>query len=340
MKRILLLGLIAISFVSCDKVATKVLKKVAKKTMSEMAEATTEQVSKKATKNTVLEIAEESAEKNAADAISKLGENTLKTTNEEFSQQIGKTISEDVSKQLGTETSQEALEHSAQQVMEKEAIITSKTWIEKQKDLLRKVRLQLLKKVRKSNAYQDLLDIHKKGAIILTDKEVTELLANPQYFREYLKVKCGSKDVVEFFIRLKKSNPEQLRQLLGNQDIKAYVKKSLRGKGGNHEWLICENLEDFLLNPKWGNDGDLLAVLLPRFSQATDKVRFARGGGHISSAGIDATNSVLFHNKLNEIIHTSNSTEELLINMRRFAKQNLTPESYIEFEKTLEYMLE
>lgn len=353
---------------TAEQVAKEAAQGVAKKAGKEIAEETAEQaikrLSKEAaetvikknatnalfqssqviTKNVLSEVAPTAIKNTLFKQLSKeLGENALKTTSKEFAQQVGKSASHEVGEQfikrLGTESSQEALEHSAKQSMKEEAIQTSKTWIEKQKDLLRKVRLRFLNKVRKSKVYKDLLLIYKKGPIKLTDRELKELLANPQYFREYLKVKGGSKDVVEFLIRLKQSNPDHVRQLLANKEIKAYIKKSLRGKGGNHEWLMCENLEDFLLNPKWGKDGDLLACLLPRFSQATGKVRFLRGGGHISAPGMDATNSALFHNKLNDIIQSSNSTEELLVNIRRFAKKNLTPEDFLEFEKSLEKIL-
>lgn len=351
-----------------ERVAKEASQGIAKKTRKEIAQETAEQTIKRLSKET----AETVIKKNAADAVynsskviskrvmsdvapnaikktfimqlgKEIGENALKATSKEFAQQIGKKAPKEAGEQfikrLGTESSQKALERSTKKAMEDEAITTSRTVLERHKDLLRKVRLQLLDKVRKSKAYKDLLKIYKKGPISLSEKELRELLANPQYFREYLKVKGGSKDVVEFFLRLKKGNPDHVRQLLANNYIKDYVSKSLRGKGGMHEWLMRQNFEDFLLNPKWGEDGDLLAFLLPRFTQATQKVRFLKGGGHISSPSIDATNSALFHSKLNEIIHKSNSIEELLMNMRRFAKKNLTPEAFMDFEKALEKIL-
>ena len=50
-------------------------------------------------------------------------------------------------------------------------------WIEKQKDLLRKVRLRFLNKVRKSKVYKDLLLIYKKGPIKLTESMTTLVLS-------------------------------------------------------------------------------------------------------------------------------------------------------------------
>jgi hypothetical protein len=96
---------------------------------------------------------------------------------------------------------------------------------------------------------------------------------------------------------------------------------------------MVKNIEDFLLNPKWGPNGDFLALSLCRLTQKTDNVLFKVGGKHGS------TNSTKFHNGLSKVIEQSSSIEELFVNVRRYAKKNLTPEAYDEFLKIFEQTL-
>lgn len=356
---------------TAEKVAKEATQGAVKKAGKEIAEETAEQALKRISK----EVAETTIKKNAADALfassktitkktisevapaaikktmvaqlgKEISEKALKTTSKEFVQQIGKETTEEASQQfikrLGTESTQESFELATKKSMKETSITTSKTWLEKRKDLYHKLRLQILGKVHKSKIYKNLLHINKKGPIKLTSKEIDELLANPtqKNFNNFIEKKLGRKDIdlMEFYIRLKKSNPEQLKKLLNNKAIKAHTKKYIRDGGGYHEWLICENLEDFLLNPKWGKDGDYLALLLTKFSQETGTVGFKIGGGHHIGKG-PAKNSVIFHNKLQEVIDSSNSIEELFVNIRRFAKKNLKEEDYKEFLKVFDEVL-
>jgi hypothetical protein len=84
------------------------------------------------------------------------------------------------------------------------------------------------------------------------------------------------------------------------------------------------------MNPKWEDKGDFLALALPKLVQSTDNVLFKVGGKHGS------TNSGKFHNGLIDVIDNSSSVETLFINIRRYAKQNLSPEAYNEFLQILE----
>ena len=267
-----------------------------------------------------------------------INESALKTASKEFAQQIGKSIPKDAQahffKRLGTETSQETYELSAKKSMQKRAFEAKKSYNEKIIDFFQKRKLYLLQTIKKSKIHKELLDIYAKGTFSLTEKELTALLANPQYFRNYMKAKIGKKDVIEFLIRLKMNDPKRVKQILDNPELSAYIKKSIRGNKRSHEWLMVKNIENFLLDPRWGENGDFLALALRKFTQKTDNILFKAGGQHSS------TNSGKFHNGLSTVIDQSSSVEELFINIKRYAKQNLTPDKYNEFLGILESVVE
>lgn len=270
---------------------------------------------------------------------SEISESALKATSKEFAQQIGKSSSKEAQElfvnRLGSESSQEIYELSTKQAIHRKAFEAKKSWPEKLKDKYHTLKLTLLQKIHKSKIYKELLDIYTKGPISLTEKEMMELLAHPEYFRAYLKAKIGKKgNVIEFLIRLKLSNPQYVKQILNNPSLLEYIKKSVRGNKGVHEWLMVKNIEDFLLNPKWDPNGDFLALSLCRLTQKTDNVLFKVGGKHGS------TNSTKFHNGLSKVIEQSSSIEELFVNVRRYAKQNLTSDAYNEFLKIFESVFE
>lgn len=111
MKRILILSFITISLVSCDKVATKVVNKVSKGTISEMAENAAEKVGKQAVRKGAKGIAEEAAEKGAARALREMIESNIiyKTLYEKFQ----KHISQDFADDIVIRTTKEAVEMSS-----------------------------------------------------------------------------------------------------------------------------------------------------------------------------------------------------------------------------------
>ena len=310
-----------------------------KKTIAEMTNDAIYRSSAKLSQKTLQDYANANIKKTIIKTISKeINETALKATSKEFAQQLGKTTSSEAyeyfAKRLGNESSKEVFEQTTKNAIEKKAFDTKKNWGEILKDKLHKLRLQLLQKIRKSKIYKELLEIYSKGPISLTDKELSELLAHPEYFNSFLR-KTGSKSKsiqtkIEFFIRLKKSNPQHVKEILANPVIKEKMAKALRGQGYMHEWLMVKNFEDFLLNPKWGDHGDLLAMILPRLVQKTDNIIFKVGGKH------GATNSTRFHIGLAQVIDKSTSIEELFVNIRRYAKQNLDAASYNEFLQILE----
>lgn len=183
------------------------------------------------------------------------------------------------------------------------------------------------KRIVSSKIYQDVTKIQTKGGITLSSKELNQLKRHPQYIREFIKVKADG-NRLGFLIRLSQGNPDQVKSLLSVEYIRKYYNSVIRRSsgGGNHEWLMVKNLEDFLTNPKWGDDGPFLTATLAELVQKTDKISFITGGGH------GKISSTTFHNELSKIISACNTKEELFINIRRFARANLTSESYQDFE--------
>ncbi len=187
----------------------------------------------------------------------------------------------------------------------------------------------------KTKIMQRLNEILAKGPIKLTDKELKELLEHPEYLREYYFTKTESKKgMVEFFIRLAMGDKKQVKQLLENPKIREKVNRAIRQGGGKHEWLMTKNFEDFLLNPKWGDDGPFLALALTELVQNTESVLFKHGGRHCG------VNSGTFHNGLAKVIEKCSTKEELFVEIRKYAKEWLTPESYKEFEEIFKNVFE
>ena len=189
---------------------------------------------------------------------------------------------------------------------------------------------------------QKLQRIEKKEPIILSKKDLNVLANSPDSevkgtLRGVIESYTGSsKNFQEFFIRLAKGDPNQVKALLSNNHIKDYVNSAIRRSngGGNHEWLMCKNFEDFLTNPKWGENGNFLVLSMTELVQKTGNVTFKVGGAH------GATNSKIFHDKLAEIIANSRTAHEVLGNINIYARGVLTKESYNEFRVILKDMLQ
>lgn len=175
----------------------------------------------------------------------------------------------------------------------------------------------------------------KYSGIKLTKEELAKCLSDKNYFAELVRHKtgkafCGKADELkgyqEFFIRMKKSgNEKQIEALWSNPEIMEYIKNSGIRAGGVHEWLMAKNFEDFLVNPKWGDDGSYLVLVLDKLVQKTGNVTFKNGGAH------GATGSGAFHNRLSDIIENCNDAAEILDKTKAYAKEVLTMDSYIEF---------
>lgn len=94
---------------------------------------------------------------------------------------------------------------------------------------------------------------------------------------------------------------------------------------------MTKNFKDFLINPKWGEDGPFLALSLTKLVQKTENVLFKTGGGHVSAGRANSSASSAFHNGLSDVINKCSSKEEVFVAVKRYAKENLTDDAYKEF---------
>ncbi len=191
----------------------------------------------------------------------------------------------------------------------------------------------------KTLIYKELQRIKAKGAIQLTKKEIDYLMANADKanLKAFIKTYTGNaNNYLEFFIRLSMGNKKQVAKILEQPEIRIYIDKSIRtasGETGYHEWLMTSNFKSFLLDEKWGDDGYFLAIAQSRLIQKTHNVNFKGGGGHVSSGRPNSSASAKFHEGLAEVISKCNSKEELLVEVRAYAKKTLTEEAYKEFNE-------
>lgn len=350
------------------KAAKESAEGVGKKAAKEAAEAAGKSAAKENFQEISKELAERAARENAGKLLARsagrdLSEKAIREIGEgqvtkEFAQnvmrQVGKDapklfkesaaemvmksseeVGEHFAKKLGTKEAKESAEQAAQKMLSRaqEAKAAERQGMKKRFEST-----LLSSKVKKSALYKELMEIIAKGPFTLTEKEFAELIANPNYLRSFILAKTGDKKLFqEFFIRLAMGNKEQARAIMEIPWVRDYLKKAIRA-GGVHEWLMTKNFQDFLLNPKWGDDGAYLALALTKFVQNTRKINFRPksiygSGGHPSSGRQNSAASAKWHKDLAELISRCNSKEELFMAIKRFAKETLTEESYREFKR-------
>lgn len=313
----------ALKKIPFDKVAKKLSKTALGKAAAKMAKKAGKQVSKGASK-----MAATSAAK-AASSITKALKNKAKKGFQKIVQvgkdRLGKVEKRFLNTKVGVKAN-EIYKSIGKQIKN----INKEVAKAKEKELAKKASKEsryLSDKLAKTKISKELDDILAKGPIKLTDKELKDLLEHPEYLRSFYYAKTGSKKgMQEFFIRLSKGDKNQVKKLLENPQIREKVNRTIRQGGGKHEWLMTKNFEDFLVNPKWGDDGAFLALSLTELVQNTESVLFRYGGKHCG------VNSGTFHNGLAKVIEGCSSKEELFVEVRKYAKEWLTKESYKEFE--------
>lgn len=175
-----------------------------------------------------------------------------------------------------------------------------------------------------------------KPGIRLTEKQLDTIRANPRFLRKLVYDATGKRfneGFQEFFIRISKESPEQMKKLWNSPSVKNFIKKNGIRAGGEHEWLMCSNFLDFLTNQKWGKDGPYLANAITELVQHTSNVRFKNGGSHGGEW------SGTFHNILYQKINGCNNASQVFETIRQYAEEVLTQDSYDEFLEILEKCL-
>lgn len=198
----------------------------------------------------------------------------------------------------------------------------------------------------KTLIYKELQQIKAKGPIKLTKKDFDYLMSNADKanLHSFIKTYTGNKtNYLEFFIRLADGNKKQATELLDQPKIRKFIDTSIRvasGEKGYHEWLMTKNFKSFLLDNKWGEDGYFLAIAQSKLIQKTRNINFKEGGGHVASSRPNSSESVKFHERLAKVIDQSKTKEELFVNVRTYAKEALTEESYKEFNEIFKNILQ
>lgn len=166
--------------------------------------------------------------------------------------------------------------------------------------------------------------------IRLTDSQMHEVKVDLIKAIKNYTNKPSASGFEEFFARI---SPERAKQLLNDDKVRKQVAYLIRAPGGQHEWLMVKNFEDFLTNPKWKNDKYKLIASMKRLTNATADVMFKKGGGH------GGMNSTAWHNRLKAEIDKSMNYEDVMRHINAYAKRTLTIESYEKFIQMMGNMI-
>ena len=144
--------------------------------------------------------------------------------------------------------------------------------------------------------------------------------------------KMGNVDVVRTFMTNGKTK----------SDVRNWILKS--GGGGTHEWFKRSHVDKFLLDPKYGKNGDLLFYMQNKFVQRTEnvigKTGFVHKGAHLN--GLDDVEkswhnqqNTSFHDGLDNVInrYQGDNPVELAKHIDKYAQERLTQDSYNDFKR-------
>ena len=200
-------------------------------------------------------------------------------------------------------------------------------------------------------------ELKKLPGIKLTVKELDKIRQDPAFLKEIVEKyteKSFKDGYLEFFVRLAKKNPKQMEEIWNySKAVRDFIKNEGIRVGGVHEWLLCENFCDFLINPKWRKDGAYLCELLAKLTQSTDSVimenieitlrdgskEFYKIWSHLLESQTTLGNSSnprsIIHNLIRDVVENSNSSEELIVNLEKMVKENFSEETYRKFSEAL-----
>ena len=235
------------------------------------------------------------------------------------------------------------------------------------KELSEKKSAVLFKTVKKPSplphgTYEDYVrevaEIRNKGAIHLSHRELEFYKNHPAKFGELVHAKTGKtvkNGYMEFLIRTKMGDENAVRTLLTNRNIKHNVSQLIRqtGGGGTHEWLMRSHFDDFLLNPQYGKNGDIIFYMQNKFVQKTDNVMGMNGFIHQGAPRLKELQEMSkmnvswhsskgknFHDGLDNVIkgYKGNNPVELCKRIDSYAKGALSPDSYKDFRQIYNYI--
>ena len=126
-----------------------------------------------------------------------------------------------------------------------------------------------------------------KGAIKLSFEELESAKNDKAFLRALMKKYDCNDNLDEFLIRLKYGDSKQVESLLGvtykdgryvtdgrtaaRGFLDSYIRQA--NGGSNHEFLLTSNYSDYLLNPKWGDDGAAISITVRQLVQKTREVK-------------------------------------------------------------------
>lgn len=192
----------------------------------------------------------------------------------------------------------------------------------------------------------ELANYLKKGPLTLSKGQLDNILNDPSTLRTAIREMTGARTMKagykEFFVRLAKGDPDQVKTIWKNKALQERIKDLIRYLGGNHEWLMASKFMEYLVDCPFKNadDGLKAAIALDKLVQATSgenaveiavKALDESGDEIISTFTHSANNDIthLWHNELDATIKNSSSFSDAINRIYKFARETLTADSFL-----------
>ena len=172
-------------------------------------------------------------------------------------------------------------------------------------------------------------------AIILNETEIQSLIQSPKTIRSVIKKYTGNHNYFEeFFIRLALGSKEQVTELFNIPYICKFVDRCIRlSDNTSNQELMGQTFCDFLTNPKYGSNGQILALFQIQLTRKLAKATITNE--NIKSKSIAQISSDL--DRLNDYIarelSSGSDKEEILSKAKSIAIKYLSSSEYDEFDQ-------